>query len=400
MNDVCSEFSLASKHIEKKLIDLRRRIHQHPEVGFSEFKTSEIISKQLRNIGLKVKTVAGTGVVGLLNGKGLRCVALRVEMDAMPIHEKTRLKYVSSVPGIMHACGHDVHIAIAIGVSFVLSKFSNSLKGNVKFIFQPSEEILPGKKSGAKEMVKAGVLSNPVVDAIFGIHCLPELVVGKVEIGVGSVTAETETFRIRILGESSHAAFPHKGKDAILASSELVSSIHHIISRKISPYEPAVINIGMIKGGISESIVPDCVELQGTIRTITRRIHHRIKKLIKSYVSGICKSHNLKYELEFMDYFPSLINDKNLANLAKIVSAKLLGRENVVSNEKTSMAGEDFSVYMSKIPGLYIKLGTGNKKGDKQFPLHNPMFDVDERAIVIGVALLSSVIYEYLKEDV
>lgn len=348
---------------------------------------------------MKVKrNVAGTGVVGLLSSKYLRCAALRVEMDAIPIHEKTRLKYSSSVPGIMHACGHDVNMAIAIGVSSVLSEFSNLLKGSVKFIFQPSEEILPGEKSGAKEMIKSGVLSNPVVDAIFGIHCLPELDVGKVEICVGYVTASSETFHIRILGESSHVAFQQKGKDAILASAEIINSLHHIISRNIAPDEPAVLNVGMINGGKAESIIADCVDILGTIRSINKKTHETIKTFIKKYVSGICVSHGIKYKLEFIDYFPAIINNKNLANLAKTVGVKLLGRGNVISNKKFSMIGEDFSVYLSKTPGLYIKLGTGNKKMNKRFPLHSPMFNVDERVIITGVVLLSSIIYEYLKE--
>lgn len=394
-----NKFYTLAKKLENDLVTLRRKFHQHPEIGFSEFNTSNVITKYLHKQGLKVKrNVAGTGVVGLLSSKYSRCAALRVEMDAIPIHEKTRLKYSSSVPGIMHACGHDVNMAIAIGVSSVLSEFSNLLKGSVKFIFQPSEEILPGEKSGAKEMIKSGVLSNPVVDAIFGIHCLPELDVGKVEICVGHVTASSETFRIRILGESSHVAFQQKGKDAILASAEIINSLHHIISRKIAPDEPAVLNIGMINGGKAESIIADCVDILGTIRSINKKTHETIKTLIKKYVSGICKSHDIKYKLEFIDYFPAIINNKNLANLAKTVGVKLLGRENVISNEKFSMIGEDFSVYLSKTPGLYIKLGTGNKKMNKQFPLHSQMFNVDERVIITGVVLLSSIIYEYLKE--
>lgn len=396
-NNIFNNFEVAAKQLKKELIVLRRRLHQHPELGFSEFRTSSIISKQLKNSGLKVKTLAGTGLVGFLAGKGSGCVALRAEMDAMPIQEKRTGKYASSVPGVMHACGHDVHMAIAIGVASVLSKFSNLLKGSVKFIFQPSEEVLPGRKSGAQEMVNAGVLSNSDVDAVFTVHSLPELHVGKIEIGYGPVTASAETFHIRILGESSHVAFQEKAKDAILASAEIINSLYHIVPRRIAPHEPAVLNIGMIKGGEAESIIADCVDIRGTIRAINKKTHETIKRLIKNYVSGICASYGVKYKLEFMDFFPAVINDKRLNKLSETVGKKLLGDKNIISSKCQRMIGDDFSKYTQKIPGLYIKLGTA-EGNSKNFPLHHPMFDVDEKVIPVGVSLISSIIYEYLKE--
>lgn len=398
-NNIFANFTVAAKQMKKGLVVLRRKFHQHPESGFSEFNTSRIITKRLQQLGLKVKTgIAGTGVVGLIKGKGPRCAALRVEMDAVPIQEKRVGRYASSVPGLMHACGHDVHMAVAIGVASVLAKHSHLLKGNVKFIFQPSEEVLPGQKSGAQEMVKAGVLSNPDVDAIFALHCWPEFHVGKVEIGAGPVMASAETFCIRIIGGSAHAGLPHKGKDAILVAAEVISSLNHIVSRKIAPDEPVVLNIGMVRGGKSESIIADSVEMRGTIRAVTKKTHQRVKEFIRRCVLGICAGYDVKYKLEFRDYFPTVINDGHLDRLAEIVSRKLLGPENVTHPRGCSMTGEDFSVYLEDVPGLYLKLGTADEKGRKQFPLHHPMFDIDERVICLGVSLLSSIIYEYLEQ--
>lgn len=392
-----------SKEVFPSLVKLRRELHQYPELAFNEFKTSEKIAKELRKLRIDVKRpIAKTGLVGILNignpakggeNKKGKTVALRADMDALPVVEQTNFSYKSKNKGIMHACGHDVHMACLIGAAKILTRLKEELPGKVKFIFQPSEEVSPG---GAKPMIEAGVLKNPDVSGIFALHCDPAIPIGQIGVREGPTMAQADSFDITIIGKGGHGARPHDGVDAIVVAAQVIQALQTIVSRKINPLEPVVVSIGKIEGGSARNIICDRVVLKGTARTLNKDIAKKIPGLLKEIVLGITKSAGASFELNSYGGYPILINHPKATDLARSSIAKLFGKEAIFELRRPMMGGEDFAYYLQKIPGSFLRLGIRNPKKDAIYPWHHPEFTVDEDAIKIGSAVLAGIAFEFL----
>ncbi|RUM90257.1 MAG: amidohydrolase [Thermovibrio sp.] len=389
-----------SEEIKEEVTSWRRHIHMYPELSGREFNTAEFVSNKLREFGVDevIENFAdSTAVVGLIKGKKEgKTVALRADMDALPTEEKTGKTYSSKVKGIMHSCGHDAHTAMLLGAAKVLCQLKSYIKGNVKLIFQPCEERHDCK--GAKWLVKNGVLENPKVSAIFGLHVYPELPTGFVGTRPGGLLASSDVFRVRIKGRSSHASRPHLGIDPVVVASQAISSLHHIVSRYVDPLEPAVLTIGRIKGGFAENVIPDEVYFEGTVRTLSIKMRENFPKLIERVLSGVTSAYGGDYEFKFEEGTPPLINDQETTKFTLLKMIELLGSERVVVLEKPSMGGEDFSVYLQYVPGTFIRLGTGNEEKGTTYPLHNSKFDIDEDALPVGVAVETYLAVKWLEE--
>jgi amidohydrolase len=381
--------------IFSELVKLRGELHQYPELAFQEFKTSERIAKELKKLKVEVKKgVAKTGVVGILEGKknGMT-VALRADMDALPILEQTDFPYKSKNKGVMHACGHDVHMTCVIGAATILSELKSELKGNVKLIFQPSEEVHPG---GAKPMIQAGVLKNPNVSGIFGLHCDSAIPVGKIGVRDGPMMAQADDFDIIVKGIAGHGARPHDGVDAIVVASQVIQALQTIPSRKISPVEPVVISVGKIQGGTARNIICDRVILKGTARSLNKEVARKIPQLLKEIASGIAESAGATAEVDYHTGYPVLVNHSGATNLARSTISKMFGKEAIFEIQKPMMGAEDFAYYLEKVPGSFLRLGIRNPDKNAIYPWHHPKFTVDEDAIKIGASVLAGVAFDFL----
>lgn len=387
-----------SKEFFPSLVKLRKELHQYPEVAYTEFKTSGIIVRELKKLGLRFKKgIAKTGVVALLNeNKKGETVALRADMDALPITELADISFKSRNPGRMHACGHDVHMTCVLGAAKILSQLKDELPGKVKFIFQPSEEVSPG---GVLPMVEAGVLKNPRVDGIFGLHCDSTIQVGEIGVKDGPMMAQVDDFDIIIKGKGGHGARPQEGIDAIVVGSAVIQALQTIASRRISPLKPVVISVGEFTGGTARNIICDKVVLKGTARTLEKKVTKKIPGLLKEIISGVCKSFGADFELEYYDGYPVLINNQKMTNLVRSSAKKLFGKKGVYEIEEPAMGGEDFAYFLQKVPGSFFNLGTRNEKIGAVSPWHNPKWKVDERSIEIGSALLAQVAFDFLNNE-
>jgi amidohydrolase len=393
------ENSLKEKIEEMKdwLVEIRRTIHMHPELGFDEVETSKLVAKWLERFGLEVtKGIAKTGVTGLLEGKGAgKTVAIRADMDALPLEEANPVPYASKIKGKMHACGHDAHVAILLGVAKYFSTSKDRLKGNIKWIFQPAEE----GGGGGKVMVEEGVLENPKVDAIFGAHVFPLLPVGKVGIYEREGLAATDRFTIKIIGKGGHAANPHLSKDPILTAGHLITQIHSIVSRNINPLDSGVITIGKVNGGTAFNIIPDEVELLGTVRSLTPQVREELKSRIEKVVQGVVHSFDMDYRFDFEYGYPVLVNDLEMSKLVASACSKGIGKENV-EVLRPSMGGEDFAYYLEKVPGSFFRLGCRNEEKGIVHPYHSSLFDIDEEMLPFGVEMFVRIINQYLGLDI
>ena len=398
-----------SSKIEPKVIEWRRDIHQHPELSNREFRTAKFIAEHLRKLGLEVKTgIAHTGVVGILRGKKESpVVALRADMDALPVTEALDLPFASKVRtvyngeevGVMHACGHDAHTAMLMGAAEVLSLIKDQLSGSVKFIFQPAEEGAPaGEEGGAELMIREGVLKNPQVDVIFGLHVFP-FEVGKISYCPGPAMASTDGLRILVIGKQTHGAMPWGGVDPIVVASQIVLGIQSIISRQVNITEaPAIISFGSIHGGVRSNIIPDKVEMIGTIRTLKPQMRTEIHERIQTTAEKIAESAGARAEVSINMGYPVTINDPDLTERMIPVFNRVAGKENVFKVPPKGTA-EDFSYYQQQIPGLFFFLGITPKGADpeKVAMNHSPYFYVDESALILGVRALTHLVVQICK---
>ncbi len=388
-------------NILEDLIAVRRDLHAHPEQRFQEIRTSQVVANNLEKTGIEHRTGVGkTGVVGLLKG-GLgagKVIGLRCDMDALPILEKSTVSYRSQNEGTMHACGHDVHISVGLGVARVLAKMTDRFGGAVKFIFQPSEENPCGERCGSLSMIDDGVLENPPMDAIMALHCWPDINVGQVGVVAGPAMAGVEAFQVNIIGRPSHAATPQKGRDAILGAAEVVSSLYHIIPRRTDPSESIALNVAYIEGGSKLGIVPGRASIQGSVRALSKETLLYMMDCIRDTVEGVSRILDLKNEIFVDDLYPPVINDARLDAMVTSVAAELLGKENVIYQTKCPMTAEDFSFFSDRLPAYYLKLGVANDEKGIRFPLHNDSFDVDEKCIEIGVRVLAASVLAFLNE--
>lgn len=393
--------NLARKY-EGEVIKIRRDIHMHPELGFNEFRTSKLVENELNKLGLEVETrVGGTGVIGILKGKeGGKTVALRAEMDALPIQEENDLTFKSTTKGVMHACGHDSHTANLLGVAMILNELKDEIKGQVKFIFQPSEEV----NAGANEMLKTGSLDEENIDAIFGLHVVP-LPIGHITYGFGNQTAYTDFFKLKIIGKQSHTAKPHEGIDAILIAGHIITALQSIISRTINPFEVATFSLGKINGGSAANIVPDNVEIEGMVRATSKETRNLIINKIEQISSSVAGSLGGECKFKLTEGYPAIINDKattdffiEVANKSFQVIKRELDLDLAIQDndfvyniDKAILAGEDFGFFSDKIPACYVSIGAGNFA-----PQHNPRFNIDEKVFKVTLNLLSALAIEYL----
>jgi len=383
-----------SEELGDKLIEIRRDIHKHPEIGLHEKRTAEIAAGLLEKYGLEVKThIGGTGVLGILKGKYPgKTILLRADMDCLRIREHNDVEYKSIYPEFMHACGHDAHLTWLLGAAVILSELKEELHGTVKFLFQPAEE----KEGGAERTIHGGVLEDPAVDAVIGAHNWPGIESGKIGVRVGALMAASDNFKITILGRGGHGAQPHKCIDPIAVACEVYMAFQTIISRSMDPLEPAVLTIGKFAAGTAHNIIPDTACMEGTIRTLSYDAREKIPGIMEGILKGITEANGANYEFTFTPYHPPVINDPEITAIASRAAAKILGDDNVCIVDKPTMIGEDFSSFEERVPGTFIFVGNRNEKKGIVNPLHNPEFDVDEDIISKTAAVLSEIAVLYL----
>jgi amidohydrolase len=388
------------EEIEKtraEIIKVRRFIHMNPELGNREFETARLISAKLEPLGFEVRTgVAKTGVVAILRGSQPGpAIAVRADMDALPVQEMTNLPFKSLNPGVMHACGHDIHSSVVLGTALVLNALKDELKGTVTFIFQPAEEgAPPGEEGGADLMIREGALDNPSVSAVFGFHVWPENV-GTVFFAPGNVTAASDTFTITVIGKSAHAARPHEGIDAVVIAAEIVTALQTVVSRASDPTDPAVLTIGTINGGTRRNIIAERVVLEGTVRTLSEANRRKIPPLMESIVKNIAGMYGAEGQCEYKEALPSVFNNPELTAAMVPTLTKLLGKDKTLE-WKPQMIAEDFSFLARKVPGFYFFLGVKNPAQATAAPLHSPNFNPDERSIPLGIRILSHLLLDAL----
>ena len=380
----------SAEQFKEQIVSWRREVHANPEVAWTETKTGNMVAEELKNLGIEVTRIAEIGVVGLLKGeKKGKTVALRADMDALPITEATDVPYKSKNLGAMHACGHDGHVAMLLGAAKVLSQMKNQINGTVKFIFQPAEEI----GLGALKLIEAGVMED--VDAIFGIHLWPDLPSGKVSLVPGPRMASADKLKITVKGKSGHGSMPHQGIDAILAASAIIMNLQSISSREIAPLEPAVVTIGKLAGGTGWNITCDEVTLEGTTRCFSHEVRKSFPLAIERIIKNTAASYRAQAELEYIPIAPPLINDALISQIAAASLQKLYG-ENMAGTIEKVMGGEDFAFLCEKTPGAMAFVGIGNKEKKTDYPLHNDKFNIDEDVLPIGAALHAQFALDFL----
>lgn len=384
-----------ANRIKDELITIRRDLHEHPELGFEEKRTSEKIKEFLTKEGIPYVEVAKTGVCGIIKGKkkdNNRVIGLRADMDALPIQDKKVCSYSSKVPGKMHACGHDAHTTILLGVARILNKNKRLFGGCVKLFFEPAEETV----GGAPFMIKEGVLENPRVDAIVGLHVTEDLDYGKIRIKSGVVNAASNPYKIKIKGRGGHGAAPHTTIDPIVIASNVVMALQTIVSREIAPVNPSVITVGSINGGTAQNVIPEEVEITGIIRTLTKEDREYVVRRFKELVTGICRGMRGECDIYIEEGYPCLYNNATMVERVKYVGKELLGVENVVEQKHPSMGVESFAFFAMERTSAFYYLGTGNRTKGTDKAAHSNLFDIDEDAIPLGVAMQCGIAYDYL----
>lgn len=377
--------------LSSRLIAWRRDFHCHPEVAFKERRTSAVLRDFLEGLGLKVKALAGTGLRAVLEGNpGERTVALRADMDALPLTEEGDKEYISKNPGAAHACAHDGHMAVLMGAAHLLSSQKNQFNGKIVFLFQPAEELPPG---GAKPMIEEGALEG--VQAVFGLHLWQPLPTGTVGIIKGPMMAQADNFRITVKGKGGHGSMPHLTVDTILAASQLVVNLQSVVSRNVDPLKPAVLSFGKVEGGTVYNIIPGEVRLIGTVRTFDPAIQAFIDRRLREIADETCKTFGATALVEYEHGYPPLVNDSSMVDFVTEVVTRTLGGEKIKAIDPV-MGGEDFAFYLQKIPGAFLFFGAGD---GREFPHHHPAFDIDERALPQATLLMTCLALEFLKRN-
>ncbi|MBD3414274.1 MAG: amidohydrolase [Candidatus Aminicenantes bacterium] len=368
----------------------RRDFHRHPETAFKEDRTSSKIQHFLEDLGLSVKRMAKTGLTAELEGKpGDKVVALRADMDALPIQEEGDKKYISKKSGIAHVCGHDGHMAILMGAAKVLAGMKDRFSGKVVFLFQPAEELPPG---GAKEMIEKGALEG--VQAIFGLHLWQPLPTGSIGILKGPMMAQADNFEITVKGKAGHGSMPQTTVDPIFVASQLVMNIQSVVSRQSDPLKPLVISFGTIKGGTVYNIIPKEVHLTGTVRTFETKVQEQARKKMNEIAKNTCKAFGAFANCRYKKGFPPLVNHHDMVDLVLETSEKILGKDKRKEISPV-MGGEDFAYYVQKIPGAFLFLGAGD---GQNYSHHHPKFDIDEKVLPQGAALMAGLAYDFLNK--
>tara|TARA_Y100000814_G_scaffold200017_1_gene147305 strand:- start:563 stop:1753 length:1191 start_codon:yes stop_codon:yes gene_type:complete len=373
-----------SMSISDWIISIRRELHEHPELMYEEFKTSELIRRELDKLEISYKhPIAETGVLASIgNGNG-PCVALRADMDALPIHEETDVSFKSKIDGKMHACGHDCHVSMLLGAAKLLKGKEDQINGTVKLLFQPAEE----GGAGGKLMREEGALKNPDVERIFGLHVWPQMPSGQIGSREGTFLAATSSLNLTVKGVGGHAAVPQLTKDPVLTSARIITNLQSIVSRELDPLDSGVVSITVINGGNASNVIPSDVVVKGTLRSLTMDGLRELQKRVKEIAEGIAQTHGCEAIVEYVgNDYPPTVNDSDMWKFAKGIGIELLGDENV-SDLDAVMGGEDFAYYTEKVKGCFVVLGMNNPDIDATYSVHHPMFKADEDALHIGTAL-------------
>ena len=372
--------------LTKELVALRRDFHAHPELGFQEYRTAEVVEQYLQELGLTTIRLAQTGVVALLQGtRPGPVLMLRADMDALPVTEENSVDYRSQNKGVMHACGHDAHMAMLLVAAKILVEKNEDLAGSIKFVFQPNEEA-----AGALPMIEEGVLEDPAVDGVLGLHVWTPLAAGKVAVSPGPVMGGLDVFQMTVHGRGGHTGFPHQAVDPVIAAANLIQSVQIVQTREIDQFQPTIIMFGKISGGTKGNIIPDSVELDGTIRFLypggpdsEEQPTERFKRIARN----VCETHRCSCDIEITHENIPLVNDPHMAELARKTTEEVLGGDQDICSLQT-IASEDFSEFSSRVPGAFIFIGAGNAAKGTNVAHHNPRFNIDEEVMPDGVALL------------
>ncbi len=374
-----------------EVVAVREHLHQHPELSFKEFETSKFIQNKLKEWGISFKVLATTGIVGVIQPSKStnKCIALRADLDALPINEENDVNYRSVIKGMMHACGHDAHSAMLLGALKIINQHKESLNCKVKFIFQPGEEKLPG---GASLMIKEGVLENPKVDEIYALHVFPELEAGKVGLKSGMYMASCDEIYMTITGKGGHGAMPHQNIDPILTSAHIITALQSVISRSCPPPIPSVLSFGRIEGLGATNVIPNQVKLEGTFRTMNEEWRDKAHHLIKKQATFIANGFGAQIDVNIIKGYPYLENDEQLTEKTKQKLENTLGK-NKVTDLPLRLTGEDFAFYGQVIPATFIRVGVKNESKNIIYPVHHSKFDIDPLSLKIGIKTLISVVF-------
>jgi amidohydrolase len=378
-----------------EMVEVRRDLHRHPELSFEEVRTPNVVAEHLKGMGLEVRTgVGGRGVVGLLRGgRPGKTIALRADFDALPIQEENDVPYASIVPGVMHACGHDIHTAQLLGVARALSEARDQLAGNVVFIHQFAEELTPG---GARSMIEDGCLEG--VDRIYGAHVQSTLPYGQVGVTPGYAMAAADIFDVTIHGRGGHGATPHLTSDSVVIASQLVLNLQQIVSRGVDPLKPAVVTVGSLHSGSAFNVIPDSAVLKGTVRTFDEEVRSDIEAAIERIARATCEGSGASCDVSYTRGYPAVWNHPEETAAVERLAKDLLGEEAFVRLDPM-MGGEDFAYYLEQVPGSFFFVGGGNEKPEINYPHHHPRFDVDERSMLIAGRLLIAGVLDFLNPE-
>lgn len=389
------EIKKLAETFHPEMVAMRRHIHQHPELSYQEFETTEFITGKLQDLGISVDQPLETGCVGVLKGgkQSDKVVALRADIDALPIQEEGdhKKEFMSEKAGIAHCCGHDSHTANLLGTAKILSELQNDIDGTVLLVFQPGEEKLPG---GGRMLCETGYLQEKGVDVIYGLHSSPEHKPGTVALREGPLMARPDEFKIEIFGKGGHAAAPHLAVDPIVLAAQVVNDIQTIVSRTISPTEPAVVTVGKISGGTAHNIIPGKVEMVGTVRTFAKVTADKIRDRIEAIVKGVTESAGASYSFEFDYGYPAVINAKGATESVMETAGSLFGEEAVKVLDDPIMAGEDFAFYQEYFPGAFFFLGSGSEESGSTYSWHHPQYNIDEACFKTGAALMAALVFQ------
>ncbi len=382
MNSLIEE----GKKILGLMREIRRDLHRHPELGMEEIRTSRVIADHLRHLGIDVKTgVGGTGVIGIIHAKETGAtVAIRADIDALPVEDRKNVPYASSHPGVAHACGHDAHTAILLGAANLFCKFADSLKGNVKLIFQPSEDRIPG---GALPMIREGTLENPTVDGIFSLHLQPGFPEGTIRVKSGYSTISSAGFVLKMIGKGGHVSRPHEIADPIAMAGMVIVNGQAIVSRRVDPLDPTIVSFSTVHGGTASNVIPDEVILTGTIRTLKPDAREELAGFLDEVAQGAARACGGKCSLSIEMEYPSVFNHPEMVEEFKFSAAKVIGEDRVIPDQRPSMGGEDVSYFHQKVPGVNWQLGTGNVEKGLTHSLHSSLFDFNEDVMALGAAI-------------
>lgn len=375
------------------IIAMREYFHENPELSFKEFKTADRLEKELKDMGLNPERITETGIIADIKGNGKKTVAIRADIDALPVTEENKVNYVSKNKGVMHACGHDTHMAMLLGAAKMLIAEKEKLNGNIRLIFQPAEELPPG---GAVGMIKNGALDG--VDYIIGQHIMGFIPAGKIAIYYKEMMANADEFDIKIHGKGGHGSAPQDSIDAVYITAHLIEMLNTIVSREIDPQEPAVITTGTVNSGYRYNIIAAHAELTGTVRTFNIEVQEKIIKRIKDILEGLKSIYGIEYEYEYKKGYPVLVNNEKIAKYIEEAAKRVVGKDNIIY-PKPNMGGEDFAYFLQKVPGSYYFIGGSNPERGIDSMNHSPTFDVDESALYTGAKVLKEAAMEILNKE-